>query len=45
MFEYIKPSVQRMKQSFVYALWSWSRNIADFQPCVITDFLCMLGTV
>ena len=44
MFEVIVPSIQRMKNCLVYALWSWSRNTVDFQSHVVTDFLCMLDS-
>lgn len=38
MFEDIVPSVQRMKFSFVYALWFWSKNSAEFQSLIATVF-------
>ena len=41
MFEDMVPSVERLKNSFVYAFWSWSRNITDFLSLVVTDFFCV----
>ena len=43
MYEDLVPSVQRMKNTFVYALWSWSRSAVVFQSLVVTDFFVYVG--
>ena len=45
VFEDEEPSIQRMKCSFVFALWFWAKMYPDFESCNFTDFLFLLGPV
>ena len=37
-------SIQRMKNSFVYNLWSWSKSCLDVGPLPLINFFDWLGS-
>ena len=45
MFEEGVPTTQKMKNSFVYALWFWTAVLSEYQSSDIIEFLSMLGVV
>ena len=45
VFEDLVPSAQRMKNSFVYTLWSWAKVLSDFQGSALNVFFSLLGAV
>ena len=45
MFEEGVPSTQKMKNSFVYALWFWTTVLSEYQGSDVFEFLSVLGVV
>ena len=45
VFDGGEPSTQKMKNVFVYTLWSWTTVLADYQGSDFIVFLSLLGVV
>ena len=44
MFDNMTISIHRVKSSFVYNLWSWSRASIDMRPISLVSFIDWLGS-
>ena len=44
VFDNTTISIHRVKSSFVYNLWSWSRAFIDMRPISLVSFIDWLGS-